>query len=162
MKNLLLTVFAASLLSAGLVGCFGDKDDTGPETNEGDTDTDTDADGDTDADADADTDADTDVTACPENSGWPCSCTAETCDDGAQCVSVQGMGSGTAGYCAATCSAQGAHGDCPAVAYDAEPYCVLSDGTNWWCALICMASDSECPPGQMCNDTGHGYGICLP
>ncbi len=157
MKNLLLVIFAGSLLTIGLTAC-GDKGDT--NAPEGDTDTDTDADSDTDADAD--TDADTDVGDCVENSGWPCTCTAETCDDGASCIGLQGMGDGTAGYCAATCSAQGAHSECPDTDYAAEAMCAVQGENIFYCALICYNGDADCPSDQTCYDTGHGYGICHP
>jgi hypothetical protein len=157
MKNLLLVIFAGSMLSIGITGCFGDdKDDTAPE---GDTDTDTDADGDTDADADADTDADTDVGDCTMNSGWPCSCQTTTCDDGSDCIGVQGLGDGTTGYCAPNCTS-GDHGSCPDTDYAAAPYCALSDGTSYWCVLVCTGN-GDCPADQTCQDAG-GTTVCYP
>jgi len=159
MKNLLLVIFAGSILSIGITGCFGDgKDETAAP--EGDTDTDTDADSDTDADADADSDTDTDVADCVENTGWPCTCTAEVCDDGSSCIALQGMGDGSAGYCAATCT-EGDHSSCPDTDFLADSMCGVQGEGVFYCVLMCTVA-SDCPADQDCADTGHGYGLCHP
>ncbi len=64
----ILFLLPLSISLALPLGACGDKDDTGPDTTEGDTDTDSDADSDTDTDADtdADADADTDADADPD------------------------------------------------------------------------------------------------
>jgi hypothetical protein len=159
MKNMLLAVLLGSTITVGLIGCFGDKDDTGPDTTEGDTDTDTDADSDTDADADSDSDADTDVGDCTMNSGWPCSCQTTTCDDGSDCIGVHGLGDGSTGYCAPNCTS-GDHSSCPDTSYGASPTCALSDGTNYWCVLVC-SGNGDCPADQTCQDAG-GASVCYP
>jgi len=159
MKNLLLVIFAGSMLSIGITGCFGDdKDDT--DTTEGDTDTDTDADSDTDADADADSDTDTDVADCDMNSGWPCSCQTKVCDDGSDCLGIQGLGDGNTGYCAPTCTS-GDHSSCPDTAYAADGSCLLTaDKTTYWCVMVC-GGDGDCPADQTCQDAG-GVTVCYP
>jgi hypothetical protein len=157
MKNMLLAILLGSTLTIGLVGCFGDdKDDT--NAPEGDTDADADADSDTDADSDSD--ADTDVGDCTMNSGWPCSCQTDVCDDGSQCIGVHGMGDGSTGYCAPNCT-KGDHSSCPSTGYAAEPYCALSDGAgSMWCVLVCTGA-SDCPADQDCQSAGH-FSVCHP
>ncbi len=63
MRRLAPLVSLSLLLPLSLLAC-GDKEDTGPDTTEGDTDTDP------DADTDADSDADADVPYGPENDWW--------------------------------------------------------------------------------------------
>ena len=155
MRPTLLFLAVLTCLSA----CGDKPDDTGPDGTEGDADADADAD--TDTDADADSDADTDTTGdCALNSGWPCSCSGvHSCDDGSDCIGVHGLGDGTSGYCAPNCT-HGDHHSCPSTAYTGTPYCALSDGTNYWCVLICHG-DTDCPSDQTCQAVSGGS-LCYP
>ena len=144
-------------LNIGALACSSDDDDNDDGSSDGDTDTDTDGDTDTDTDSDTDSDTDADGDAdCPANSGWPCTCTQQSCDNGDQCIGVQGLGDGTAGFCTKACSGDG---DC---ANDfGSGMCVLDDGAgNLYCGIICTG-DGECPPDQTCQPVTGGS-ICHP
>ena len=156
MKKFWFAILTLGLaLNIGAFACSSDDDDNDNDDNDdGATDADTDADSDADADADSDSDGD-----CAINSGWPCTCdgSAATCNDGADCIGVTDVGTGT--YCAAQCTGQG--GTCPATAYAATGQCALSDGgTNFWCVLVCT-DVSQCPPDQSCLSAGSAS-VCLP
>jgi len=137
--------------------------DTDADTDaDSDTDSDSDADGDSDSDSDSDSDADTGPPTCPLNSGWPCTCDLMgmgNCDDGSDCIGIQGLSEGDIGYCAEQCDGEGA--DCPPEIWDADGECVLSDGgSNFWCVLLC-STPADCPPDQGCH-FDFGPGICHP
>jgi len=133
-------------LSLSVAAC--DSKDTG-DSEEADTDT----------DADADTDSDTD-TDCALNSAWPCSCDVpgSTCNDGSDCILIKGIGTKAMGYCAASCMGKGA--SCPDTDFTGDGQCLVSDGTNSWCVLMCTTAD-DCPSDQDC-DTSLGTGLCYP
>ncbi|MBN1336766.1 MAG: hypothetical protein JXB39_12480 [Deltaproteobacteria bacterium] len=138
------TMILLAGLSLSLVAC--DTDEETGDSEESDTDT------------DVDTDADVDT--CETNSAWPCTCDIPgyPCDDGADCITLKGLGDGTQGYCAAQCMGKGA--SCPDTPYGGLGQCLVGDGTNNWCVLICSGAD-DCPPDQAC-DTSLGTGLCYP
>lgn len=94
---------------------------------------------------------------CPTNSGWPCHCAEDQCDDGSVCGTL--YESDTLGACFPLCESDD---DC---AVDAEfagceavGACVLTDGTDMYCAFTC-ADTADCPEGTSC-DLSLGVGIC--
>jgi hypothetical protein len=102
-----------------------------------------------------------DIGDCQGNSGWPCTCDSfsQTCDDGSNCLALPDLGNGFGHICTVSCADDG--GTCPATDYSAEGACAISDGTNYWCMLVCTDS-TECPSDQICGDTGRGFSVCLP
>ncbi len=138
-----MTILLAGL-SLSLVAC-----DTDDET------------GDSEADADTDVDTDADADSCETNSAWPCTCNIPgyPCDDGSDCITLQGIGDPSTGYCAAQCLGSGS--SCPDTAYGGLGQCMVeSKEGDYWCLLVCGASD-DCPPDQTC-DTSLGTGVCYP
>ena len=143
------------LLLGGLgLGPWGVACDDGGDSPEADTDTDS------DTDTDGDTDPDTDPN-CPLNSGWPCTCDVkgDLCDDGTDCVGVQDLGNEELGICSPTCKGQDDTSTCSSD-YDAQAFCLLSDGKAHWCLLYC-SGDGDCPADQSCQSAG-ASAICYP
>ena len=180
------TTWAGVALAAGLAvalagGCrhveqidpaaTPDGDDDDDTESFADADADGDGDADTDADGDADTDADGDAdtgtggaATCPMNSGWPCVCDCQTCDDGSTCLGIPDVGDGTKGFCTKPCLVDA---NCTSAGpWEAVGMCTLSTagneyGVETWCALICDSSTGGCPPMQSCQ-TFQGGAVCHP
>jgi hypothetical protein len=162
----LVTTGCVALLVLALCGCRRVEeiplgDGSVDSDSDGDTDADGDGDADSDSDGDSDSDTDTDVDSdadCPFDSGWPCSCEVQTCEDGSDCITLSGF-EAYGSYCAAQCEGEGS--TCPYHAYGAMAECALTDlSNNFWCILVCTGP-SGCPPDQECVNTGAGASVCL-
>ena len=141
------------------IACGDDDDDDNDDDNDDSSgDTDTDSDGDSDGDSDSDSDSDGDCPECVMNSGYPCGCNAEACDDGSICGTF--TSGDTAGGCFKPCTS-GA--DCAADDYAGCAGigdCVLQDtgSGDQYCGFTCTG-DTDCPGGTYCN-TAIGIGVC--
>jgi hypothetical protein len=137
-----------------------------------DADTDGDADSDTDSDTDPDTGTDTgsetasdtstiDDSACPFDSGFPCSCSGATgqCDDGSSCMNY---GNG-AGICAFGCTEETAEICTETDGWGFQGWCIFgSEQEPQYCGVMCyFAEEHPCPPGQWCAPLDPWVGVCL-
>ncbi|MCP4677994.1 MAG: hypothetical protein GY854_21255 [Deltaproteobacteria bacterium] len=162
-------------LLMGLVLCFGNvaiAQDGGTADGGGDTDTDTDADADTDSDADADTDTFNPDACdeCPLNSGFPCPCDAEECDDGSACVGFADVAT-EFGVCMRPCEENAecligagcaAMGMC-ALSMTSDTDSDSETDSQLTCGYICRwkAAVSACPPNMYCEPINSTKGVCL-
>lgn len=117
---------------------------------------------------DTDTERDTSSTDihCPRFAyGWPCSCRKFIvgCDDGSECIGLEGLFDQKTGYCAKSCNPETGLQDC-ATPYGGLGDCRISDSTgkNFYCALYCE-TDFHCPPSQTCRPLPSGlFSVCHP
>jgi len=175
------------LLATATLGCHRSSvplDDGGAGYT--DTDSDTDADSDTDSDSDSDTDADADddsgsesdsdtddatdegcTDECPPNSGFPCPCPSNECeDDPGSICGVLNITPEDVGVCASPCET---NSDCTtSLSCEAEPMCVLSlnadtdPDTEYFCGYICE-ENIDCPAGMTCEQVADTtIFICYP
>ncbi|MCP4678480.1 MAG: hypothetical protein GY854_23820 [Deltaproteobacteria bacterium] len=147
-----------------------------------DVDTDADTDADTDSDTDIDTDADDDVDggtdtfnpdACEEcilNSGFPCPCDAEECEDGSACEEFKDVET-EYGICMRPCeennecfvnSGCAAQGMC-ALSLTQDTDSDSETETALTCGYICRwkAAVPACPPNMYCEPINSTKGVCL-
>jgi hypothetical protein len=89
------------------------------------------------------------------NLGEPCG--AMACPGGEDCITLQGLGSTTEGFCTIPCTA---NPDCTdGYVGPGSPQCVLSDGMmppNLSCGIVCTGGAGSCPDGLGCFATGMG------
>ncbi len=116
-------------------------DDTGSDTN-------------SENDSDTDTEPDTSL-ECPLNSGYPCACDQNPCEDGASCLGIPNQGTY---YCSAECTEEK---DClETLGWGVGAGCLINndgDDTPEHCVVKCKV-DSDCPPGLTCIKAQAGVG----
>jgi hypothetical protein len=139
-----------------------DADTDADSDSDGDSDSDSDVDSDGDSDTDGDTDSDADCGECPHDSGYPCPCAVETCDDGSFCGALAAPEQSTSGngFCAALCEGEGDTTSCVVdLGCDAEGQCILMIDDQPVCAYVCEADD-DCPSNMYCDGSLDVISIC--
>lgn len=99
------------------------------------------------------------------NLGQPCGGTeGAMCPAGYECVTLQGLGSATEGFCTLACAGQGDDATCQNMfPGPGDAGCYLTDGMGGFsCGVICtMIDPPDCPTGLGCFDTGQmGIHLC--
>jgi len=86
------------------------------------------------------------------------------CPAGEDCITLQGLGSTTEGFCTVPCTGQTDTTSCSnGYTGGGSPACAVDDGAGGFlCLVTCtLGSTTECDPALQCADSMQGVGICV-